>query len=83
MPSECASEHGTLRQVLQLLREHKLYILCSKCALVVGALKFLGHVISDRGITIDPDKVKAILEWSEHLAGIPAQCKTQLIGFLA
>eukprot|EP00983_Pelagomonas_calceolata_P003873 125605-Pelagomonas_calceolata.AAC.1 len=62
-----------LRQVFQLLREHKLYITRSKCEFAVSALRFLGHVISDRGITMDPDnlKVKAILEWPEP-AGTPA-----------
>ncbi len=47
----------------------------------MNALKFLGHVISDKGITVDPDKLKAILEWPEP-AGTPAQCKTRLKGFL-
>eukprot|EP00983_Pelagomonas_calceolata_P032893 1030281-Pelagomonas_calceolata.AAC.1 len=70
-----------LRQVFQLLQEHKLYIKRSKCEFAVSALRFLGHVISDRGITMDPDKAKAVLEWPEP-AGTPAHCKTQLKGFL-
>uniref|UniRef100_A0A7S3R204 Reverse transcriptase domain-containing protein n=1 Tax=Dunaliella tertiolecta TaxID=3047 RepID=A0A7S3R204_DUNTE len=70
-----------LRQVFQLLREHKLYIKRSKCEFAVSALRFLGHVISDRGITMDPDNERAILEWPEP-ARTTAQCKTQLNGFL-
>jgi len=70
-----------LRQVLETLRKHELYIKRSKCEFAVSALKFLGHVISDKGITMDPDKVKAILDWPEP-TGTPAQCKTQLKGFL-
>ena len=70
-----------LRLILELLRQHKLYIKRSKCEFAVNSLKFLGHVISDKGITMDPDKVQAILDWPEP-AGTPAQCKTQLKGFL-
>ncbi len=60
---------------------NKLFIKRSKCEFGVNALKFLGHVIPDKDITMDPDKLKAILEWPEP-AGTPAQCKTQLKGFL-
>eukprot|EP00983_Pelagomonas_calceolata_P047264 1140554-Pelagomonas_calceolata.AAC.1 len=59
-----------------LLQEHKLYIKRSKCEFAISALRFLGHVISDRGIYIHLEKVRAILEWPET-AGTPAQCKTQ------
>jgi hypothetical protein len=45
------------------------------------SINFLGHVISDKGITMDPSKTKAILEWPDP-TGTPAQCKTQLKGFL-
>ncbi len=67
---------------LGLQCKHMLFIKHSKFKFGVNALKFLGHVISDKGTTIDPDKLKAILEWPEP-AGTPAQCKTQLEGFLA
>ncbi len=56
---------------LELLRKQKLFIKHSKCEFGVNALKFWGHVISDKGITMDHDKLKAILEWPEP-AGTPA-----------
>jgi len=67
-----------LRTALEqlLLPKHKLFIKSSKCEFGVNPLKFLGHVISDKVITMDPDKLKAILEWPKP-AGTPAQCKTQ------
>jgi len=45
------------------------------------SINFLGHVISDKGITMDPSKTKAIMEWPDP-TGTPAQCKTQLKGSL-
>ena len=50
-----------LRIVLKLLREQKLYIKFSKCDL--DKIKYLGHRVSKDGISVDPNKVKAILEW--------------------
>ena len=52
-----------LRQVLNVLREEKLYAKKSKCEFFKQEVKFLGHVISDKGRAVDPDKVKAIQDW--------------------
>jgi hypothetical protein len=53
-----------LRLVLQCLREHKLYGKLSKCSFYQSRIHYLGQVISDKGITVDPTKVEAIMEWS-------------------
>jgi hypothetical protein len=45
------------------LREHKLYAKLSKCEFWIDEVPFLGHVISKGGITVDPSKVKDVLEW--------------------
>lgn len=50
--------------VLQILREHKLYGKLSKCAFFEEKINYLGHIISKEGIGVDPDKIKAIVEWS-------------------
>ena len=52
-----------LKIVLQVLREHKLYAKFSKCDLFKDAIQYLGHVVSKDGISVDPDKIKAITEW--------------------
>ena len=52
-----------LRLVLEKLREHQLYAKFSKCAFWLEEIQFLGHVLSARGIAVDPSKVKDILEW--------------------
>ncbi|KAJ9525518.1 hypothetical protein QJQ45_003105 [Haematococcus lacustris] len=52
-----------LRRVLELLRKHQFKAKLSKCEFLKTALKFLGHIVSDQGIAVDPDKVKSITSW--------------------
>ncbi|XP_058782767.1 uncharacterized mitochondrial protein AtMg00860-like [Vicia villosa] len=52
-----------LRIVLQVLKEKKLYAKLSNCEFWLQELSFLGHVISSNGITVDPSKVDAVLQW--------------------
>ncbi|XP_029150113.1 uncharacterized mitochondrial protein AtMg00860-like [Arachis hypogaea] len=54
---------NTLRIVLQILKERKLYAKLSKCEFWKEEVKFLGHVVSKAGIAIDPSKVEAVMEW--------------------
>jgi hypothetical protein len=49
--------------VLQKLREHQLYAKLSKCEFWLKEVSFLGHVISKGGVSIDPSKVKDVLNW--------------------
>ena len=52
-----------LRLVLQCLREKKLYEKLSKCYFYQSKIHYLGNIISGEGITMDPVKVEAIMEW--------------------
>jgi hypothetical protein len=52
------------RLVLQKLREHWLYAKFSKCAFWLKEVSFLGHIITDGGIAVDPSKVRDVLNWS-------------------
>jgi hypothetical protein len=62
--SKNEEEHAThLRIVLTRLREHQFYAKFSKCAFWLEEIQFLGHVLSVKGIVVDPSKVKDILEW--------------------
>jgi hypothetical protein len=49
--------------VLTRWREHQLYAKFNKCAFWLEEIQFLGHVLSAKGIAVDPSKVKGILEW--------------------
>ena len=49
---------GHLRLVLHKLRENQLYAKLSKCDFWLREVSFLGHVISDGGIEVDPVKFR-------------------------
>jgi len=51
-----------LRLVLQRFRENQLYAKLSKCEFWLKEVSFLGHVISEGGKSVDPGKVKDVLE---------------------
>jgi hypothetical protein len=52
-----------LRLVLQKLRENQLYAKLSKSKFWLNEVSFLGHVITDGGIAVDPGKVRDVLKW--------------------
>ncbi|MDV3184944.1 MAG: hypothetical protein Q8842_01085, partial [Candidatus Phytoplasma australasiaticum] len=49
-----------LQIVLQTLRDHKLFTKFSKCEFWLWSIAFLGHIISSKGIRVDPQKIKAV-----------------------
>jgi ribonuclease HI len=62
--SKNEEEHAEhLRIVLQRLRDHKLYAKFSKCEFWLDSVKFLGHTISNEGISVDPSKVQEVMDW--------------------
>ena len=52
-----------LRIVLQLMRDHQLYAKFSKCEFWLTEVKFLGHVVSASGMSVDIEKVDAMMSW--------------------
>jgi hypothetical protein len=61
--SQSDSDHEEhLRLVLQKLRDNQLYAKISKCEFWIGEVPFLGHIISNGGISVDPAKVNEIME---------------------
>ena len=52
-----------LRVVLSILRHHHLVVKRSKCAFGVTSIAYLGHIISDAGVAMDPAKVQAVHDW--------------------
>ena len=49
--------------VLRLLREHHFYAMLSKCSFFQTEVHYLGHPVSKEGILVDPEKIRAIMEW--------------------
>ena len=59
--SKVVSKHvEDLRSIFEILREHKLCLNASKCSFGVGSGKFLGYMVTHRGIEVNPNQVKAI-----------------------
>jgi hypothetical protein len=49
--------------VLQKLRDNQLYAKYNKCEFWIDEVSFLGHIISNGGILVDPVKVREIVGW--------------------
>jgi hypothetical protein len=52
-----------LRMVFEKLREHQFYLKRSKCAFGETELLYLGHIISQDGVSTDPSKTDAMKKW--------------------
>jgi predicted aspartyl protease/transposase InsO family protein len=62
--SKTATDHQQhVKEVLQRLRDEKLFCKRSKCHFSQQQVKFLGHVVSDKGISMQQDKVGAVRDW--------------------
>ena len=61
--------HVRMRLVLETLRHHRRYAKASKCQFGRSSEGFLDHVISERGVAVEPRKVAALAEWVP-----PASC---------
>lgn len=62
--SSSLEEHEQrLKRVLQRLRDYGLKLAPEKCKFFQTSVRYLGHVVSERGVETDPDKVKALTTW--------------------
>ena len=53
-----------LKETFNTLRPYSMKLNPSKCAFGVSSRKFLGFMVSQKGIKANPEKVRAILEMS-------------------
>ena len=59
--SKVVTEHlEDLDDIFDILRRHKLRLNASKCSFSMGSSKFLGYMVTHRGIKVNPDQIKAI-----------------------
>ena len=59
--SKLVSKHlADLMNIFEILRRHRLRLNASKCSFGVGSGKFLGYMVTHRGIEVNPDQIKAI-----------------------
>ena len=75
--SKDREDHDThLRVVLETLRKEQLYAKLSKCKLWLREVSFLGHIVSEEGIQVNPKKIEVIIEWK------PPRNVTEVYSFL-
>ena len=70
-----------LRLTLQLLREHWLYAKLSKCDLYGDRIQYLRHIILEEGISVDLDKIEAIMNWPTPRNMIDIRYFMGLVGY--
>jgi hypothetical protein len=89
--SKIEEEHENhLRMVLQVLREHKLYVKLSKFSLYQNIIHYLGHIIFEEGIAVDPENIEAIKESTtpknvteiRYFMGLASYYRRFIAGFL-
>ena len=51
------------RQVLTLMRKHKLYVNLKKCIFAASEIPLLGCIVGKQGVRPDPENIKAITDW--------------------
>ena len=71
-----ADHWAALERFFQRIRCFRLRLNPKKCTFGVTSGKILGYMISERGIEVDLDKIRAILDMS------PPQTETEIQGFL-
>ena len=60
--SQSEEEHDDhLRIILQLLRDHQLYVKFSKCKFWLTEVRFLGDIVSTSRVSVDLEKVAVVM----------------------
>ncbi|GJP42069.1 hypothetical protein CLOM_g1661 [Closterium sp. NIES-68] len=52
-----------LRRVFEILRRERFYVKLSKSEFALEKVQFLGHMVSARGVHVDPKKIEAVRTW--------------------
>uniref|UniRef100_A0A4W5QRZ7 ribonuclease H n=1 Tax=Hucho hucho TaxID=62062 RepID=A0A4W5QRZ7_9TELE len=66
-------------QVLQRLLENQLFVKAEKCEFHRSTIPFLGYIISAGSVTMDTEKVKAVVDWPQPTSRVQLQC---ILGFV-
>jgi hypothetical protein len=52
-----------IKVVSDVMRQHRLFIKQSKCTFGTSSVSYLGHIISEQGVTMDPEKIEVVDSW--------------------
>jgi hypothetical protein len=67
--------------VLERLRQQKLYAKFSKCEFWMEKVAFLGHVLSAKGIAVDPSKVESVTKSEQPLHVTDVRSFLGMVGY--
>src|SRR6266540_3116247 len=70
-----------LHLVLDRLREHQFYAKLSKCQFWLKEVSLLGHILSAKGVAVDPSKVQEVLEWKSPTSVTKIRSFHELAGY--
>ncbi|KAI3776024.1 hypothetical protein L1987_45784 [Smallanthus sonchifolius] len=59
-----ADHEQHLRLVLDLLKKEQLYAKFSNCEFWLKEVQFLGHIVNDKGIHVNPVKIETVKNWN-------------------
>jgi hypothetical protein len=80
--SKTMKDHDNhLRIVLQTLRDNMLYAKFEKCEFWQEEVKFLGHVVSKDGVSVDSSKVEAVMNWKQPTTATEIRSFLGLAGY--
>jgi hypothetical protein len=54
-----------IQQVLSTLRQHKLYANLEKCSFGMNRVQYLGYIVDEHGVHVDPAKIQVIHDWPD------------------
>ncbi|KAM1720355.1 hypothetical protein ACFX12_022039 [Malus domestica] len=81
--SKHADQHITnLSETFTILKRYRIRLNPNKCAFGIGSDKFLGFMISQRGIEVNPEKIKAIIDMKESVTSKDIQSFTGKVAAL-
>ena len=70
-----------MKIVLQLLRDHQLYAKLSKCEFWLTEVRFLGHLVSSSGMSVDLEKVEAVMNCERPKSVFEIRSLLGLVGY--
>jgi hypothetical protein len=80
--SKSEEEHdGHLSLVLEALQKNQFYAKMKKCAFWLSEVAFLGHVINQHGISVDPKNVASVVNWQRPATVIEIRRFMGLAGY--
>ena len=60
-----ADHEQHLKLILDLLKREQLYAKFSKCEFWIKEVQFLGHIVNENGVQVDPSKIEAVKSWNQ------------------